>query len=567
MLEELMSKRLNPISKVVPPRTGNVCYTYDRVSSRDQMINGNSLAWQFERLDEYAVKNNLVIKNRYGGTYESAKNDERKQFKIMLADISKDKTVSSILVYSYDRFSRSGANGIFLLDNLKKLGVKIIAVTQEVDSFTPTGNFQENLYLLLSKLDNDMRRDKSISGSKSMVKKGYWPYATPRGYTNTVKYATADKHIYIINDEGKMLRRAFEWKASGKFSNQQIVDKLALKGMTVTLRYIAWIFANPFYCGYIYSSLFPGELIPGKHPALINDDIFIKVNNISKQNAISGVPKKLNVDELPLKVFVRDMFSNSPFTGYQNKKKKLFYYKTREAGTRINISAKKLNSHFEKLLQSLEYDNSKKEKLKSLLNEKLSKHFEDNKVDENMNKKRISELQNNLDKMEERFVLNEITKEQYDKFSIKYREEVVQLKQETKANEEMSSNLEKAIEKGLKIVENISQVWVSSDYYEKQKLQYLVFPEGMLYDKKNDRVRTHRINTLFREIAIQSRALAETKNDNPFLDCHFGSNVGMTRFELATPRPPDVCATGLRYIPQLIIFANVIASVIITKSS
>ena len=27
--------------------------------------------------------------------------------------------------------------------------------------------------------------------------------------------------------------------------------------------------------------------------------------------------------------------------------------------------------------------------------------------------------------------------------------------------------------------------------------------------------------------------------------------VGMTRFELATPRPPDVCATGLRYIPKI----------------
>ena len=205
-LEELMSKRLNPISKVVAPRSGNVCYTYDRVSSRDQMINGNSLAWQFERLDEYAVKNNLVIKNRYGGTYESAKTDERKEFKRMLADITKDKSVSAILIYSYDRFSRSGANGIFLLENLKKLGVKIIAVTQEVDSFTPTGSFQENLYMLLSKLDNDMRRDKSMSGTKSMIKKGYWPYSTPRGYTNTVKYATADKHIYVINDEGKLLR-------------------------------------------------------------------------------------------------------------------------------------------------------------------------------------------------------------------------------------------------------------------------------------------------------------------------------------------------------------------------
>ena len=30
----------------------------------------------------------------------------------------------------------------------------------------------------------------------------------------------------------------------------------------------------------------------------------------------------------------------------------------------------------------------------------------------------------------------------------------------------------------------------------------------------------------------------------------FTISVGMTRFELATPRPPDVCATGLRYIPK-----------------
>ena len=36
-----------------------------------------------------------------------------------------------------------------------------------------------------------------------------------------------------------------------------------------------------------------------------------------------------------------------------------------------------------------------------------------------------------------------------------------------------------------------------------------------------------RFNTLFREIAVQARVLGETKNDNPFLDCHFGSNVGM----------------------------------------
>ena len=124
------------------------------------------------------------------------------------------------------------------------------------------------------------------------------------------------------------------------------------------------------------------------------------------------------------------------------------------------------------------------------------------------------------------------------------------LSQETRNLSEMSSNLENTIEKGLEIAEKASQMWLSSDYYDKQRLQYLLFPEGILYDNKTKRVLTNRLNLLFREIAEMARVLGENQNDNPSLDCHFGSHVGMTRFELATPRPPDVCATGLRYIPK-----------------
>jgi hypothetical protein len=62
----------------------------------------------------------------------------------------------------------------------------------------------------------------------------------------------------------------------------------------------------------------------------------------------------------------------------------------------------------------------------------------------------------------------------------------------------------------------------------KQQLQYLLFPDGLLYDKKNDTVRTNRINTLFHEIAVNTRSLGKRKKDNPLLNCLFGSNVGMT---------------------------------------
>ena len=74
-----------------------------------------------------------------------------------------------------------------------------------------------------------------------------------------------------------------------------------------------------------------------------------------------------------------------------------------------------------------------------------------------------------------------------------------------------------------------------------QELQYLLFPEGLLYDKKNDTVRTNRINTLFHEIAVKTRGLGKRKKDNPQLNCLFGSNVGfiactLMAFEAETAR-------------------------------
>lgn len=535
---EIMNEHFGKKAKLLQQRAGNVCYSYDRVSSRDQMINGNSLAWQYERMDEYAGRNGLIIKTKYGGTFESAKTDERKEFKRMLADIKKDPEVSAIMVYSYDRFSRSGANGIYLLENLRKLGVRIIAITQEVDSFTPTGNFQENLYLLISKLDNDMRRDKSVAGSRSILRKGYWPYSTPLGYTNQNKRTTADKHVYIINEKGLLLKQAFKWKASGKYSNQEIVDKLSLKGLKIKLCSLAWVFANPFYCGYISSSLLPGELIKGKHPALIDESTFLKSNNIKQLNPRTGVLKKNQQDELPLKVFAKDFNSLSPFTGYLNKTKNIYYYKTRDLGTKVNVSANKLNSKFQELLSHLEYNSQYKNQLKTLLKQKLEKHFQESKTDVRQNKKRITELTSQINTLEERFVLGDISKELYDKYVNKYKSDLEKLSVQNDQTEKMSSNLEKAVEKTLKYAENISQIWVSANYTNKQLLQYLVFPDGIFYDKENSTVRTTRINELFRQIPLQERVLAENKKDNQNSDCLFFSHVGTTRFELATPSTP-----------------------------
>ncbi|UPT69039.1 MAG: recombinase family protein [Sphingobacteriales bacterium JAD_PAG50586_3] len=160
------------------------CVIYTRVSSKEQMDTNQSLEWQKKYCIEYALKNNLNIKGSFGGTYESAKSDERKEFGRMLKFVkaSKEK-ISFILVYSLDRFSRTGDSAIYISSELKKTGVSIMAVSQPIDTNSHAGTLQQNIQFIFSKYDNDLRRQKTIDGMREKLLKGEWIGHAPTGYT------------------------------------------------------------------------------------------------------------------------------------------------------------------------------------------------------------------------------------------------------------------------------------------------------------------------------------------------------------------------------------------------
>ena len=63
--------------------------------------------------EAYVLKLRYDVLAYFGGTYESAATDERKEFKRMIDFAKKQKTkVSYIIVYSLERFSRTGDNAI-----------------------------------------------------------------------------------------------------------------------------------------------------------------------------------------------------------------------------------------------------------------------------------------------------------------------------------------------------------------------------------------------------------------------------------------------------------------------
>src|ERR1043165_1578139 len=116
---------------------GSNCVIYTRVSTKEQADNNLSLDTQKKACEIFAKKGNLQIMGYYGGTYESAKTDERKEFNNMLSFVKKSREkISHIIVYSVDRFSRSGANAIYIAEKLKREGVSVFSITQPSDSTT-----------------------------------------------------------------------------------------------------------------------------------------------------------------------------------------------------------------------------------------------------------------------------------------------------------------------------------------------------------------------------------------------------------------------------------------------
>lgn len=94
---------------------------YTRVSSKEQAETNQSLETQKKYCLEYSLKHDLNILGFFGGTYESAKTDERNEFNRMIRFVKNQKEgVALILVYSLDRFSRTGDNAIFISSELKK---------------------------------------------------------------------------------------------------------------------------------------------------------------------------------------------------------------------------------------------------------------------------------------------------------------------------------------------------------------------------------------------------------------------------------------------------------------
>ena len=516
-----------------------VAVLWTRVSSEKQEKNNCSLQTQEKVCREFAERNGIIIKKPFGGTHESAK-QMGEEFKSMINYVTRDKEVNVILVYSYDRFSRTGAEASMLKALLKSKGVYVVSVTQPIDPDTASGDFMEDVLLLFSKFDNTIRKDKCVCGMRECLRRGEWFCKAPIGYDKVKK----DKHHYLtVNWKGELLRKAFRWKADEGLSNPEICDRLKSMGLDIDRKQLSYIFLNPIYCGYIRHNLLEeGELVKGNHEPIVDVETFKRINGMSK----AGYEQKEITENYPLKRHVKCADCGGYLTGYVVKSRGKEYYKCNKVGCRNNQSVTKMHDKYVNLLDSYDVPEQLRPILKRVIKDIFDDCQQDRTTTTSILRKRKTEVENKIKNVQCRFGLDEIGQEVYDVTMSKLKEEQSEIMIQLDSIEENLSNIIKSIDAVVVTCCQLGTLWENGDYHFRQSIQKLTFPNGILFDKKIDDYRTENENEVFK---VFRRFSITYRNNNGTAEDLLSLSVGVARLERATACTPCKNASQLHHTP------------------
>ena len=535
------------------------CYIWTRVSTKHQEENGGSLADQKCRCEKYARDNGYVIKGYFGGTHESAKTPG-KLVKEMVSAIKKDKTVKYVIVNQADRFSRNAGQAINIISDLKAKDITIVEASTGLDTSTPEGVMMMQFKLSLAQWDNTNRTNKFVSGRKHCMESGVWIGKRPIGYNKVGKSINTQ---YTINETGKLIRKAFKWKLQG-VDNFRIMDRLSAMGLNVSKQKLHKILTNPFYAGKIQSSFTNGEIVDGKHPPIISWIEFLQVQEILSGR--TGVYKvKAETPNFPLKRHIRCAYDGLPFTAYTVKKKNIDYYKCNHPGCKNNISAKKVHKLYKELLDTYNIPPMLLGMFREVVERIILSNNKEQADTMSVLKKQKSELENKLKRCKVSYGMGDIDDDVYSTTVEAIQDKLSKIEIEMSKVKRNLSNLTSTTNEVVATCCELGSLWRDSELELSQRIQNLLFPSGVLWDKEICNYRTiaenyalgiiHRISEGYEnkkevrsEFLTSKKTLCGQRDSNPHASRH--QILSLTWLPI-TPCPQDLSPSETTEVPDV----------------
>ena len=520
---------------------------YTRVNSKKQQDN-YSLDEQERDLRAYAKDNNYDLDDEIiGGTYESASGDfSRTEFPRLLDIVKKSKNKPfAIAIKFINRFSRSGAGAITIVYELvEKMDVHLI----ETSTGLCTANMKDKMLiyhkLLQAQEENQDRLEKTIPGLKAFLENGNWLGVAPFGYTT---YGTKVKDYtlirgeqsIIINEKGKVLKEAWQWKLQGE-RDFVIIQMMAERGVKITKQKLSNIWRNPFYAGVLINKLIDAP-VNGRWEPMVSNQDFLKVNNLIKPKEQVKYDVGSFSNQRPLARFLICKQCGRPLTGYEVKSKGVHYYKCNtntcvgvsyNANTTRKSSTEGLNDSFNELLSKIELRPEFIEPLKMQVVKMFDYLNGETKESYKSFISKNKELMMKLEQLEEKYLFGGYDDtEKYNTFKSNFKDEIQKNNQKIAELENKLSNHSEYLDFAISASQNLSKYWASNDYPVKDRIQRTVFPSGLVINPQNRAYLTNNMNELFVLISSISADTEGVENEKASISAGLSYQVAGTGLE------------------------------------
>lgn len=223
--------------------------------------------------------------------------DRREGMKEVLLDAEK-KLFDVIYLYKLDRAFRNLEEQIFVLNKLKKFGVKYKTIREATPSENASGRFMENIIGSVNQFERELTAERVFDKNRSIAMSGRWHGGpAPFGYI----YDKNTKELHLDSERAPVVREIFEsyleteslYETVQRFCH--VINPKTGRGLGINT--IREMVSNEVYIGKIVWSKRlkrPGqrwatknadyELFDGLHEPIIDERTFNKVQNVREKN-------------------------------------------------------------------------------------------------------------------------------------------------------------------------------------------------------------------------------------------------------------------------------------------
>ena len=275
---------------------------YARFSSANQ--SELSIEAQIEEIKKYCEQNNYILVKTYIDKARSGTNTDREQFQQMIMDAKKG-LFDVLVVHKLDRFARNRYDAIIYSHELEKYNVKLESVVERI-SDDPAGILVKGIFETINEFYSLNLSNEVKLKMKKAAELGYFLGGIPPLGYDLEEFIDHEKKVrkkYVINEsEAVIVRFIFESYANG-MSMRKIVELLNRKGYKTKrgnafqVSSVSEILRNEKYGGfYTYNKGKHGTRlrngredmirIPGLIPAIVDKEIFDKVQKRLKENKV-----------------------------------------------------------------------------------------------------------------------------------------------------------------------------------------------------------------------------------------------------------------------------------------